>query len=945
MIILDLLKSVIGDQTFVLTTITISFLLKFLIVIFTLRKQVNTRIAQRLRLILLAVLSANIFSDFVWIQHILNNMAILDINPYFYKFTGHLAWAFTGVQYQGLALFLEGLITRQCKLTIRQKTCCTVTALLTLFLISTAFIFFNYPGPIFLIATIDRIAIGYYALFLLPSSLFFVLRKLRTNTLPHILTKQLYVIICGLIIPHLIGDIIQLYPFLFKFHLMNDYSGIGLSTLFLTIGLLYCSRKIMGLRFLNIHSQVQASPKKDFVISFKPILNQLSEVSSTDELKHMVQNFFEQALHIPAEKINFYLRPVIEILPYQLAPSIQYSMHDEAENFVCLGKKETKELLKKDGVLIYDDISFSHFYDQTAEHEDLLNFLDTIQADIFLPIYYKNRTIAYVIVERDARKKELFTSAEREEMLMFTRHINSAIHVLHNQTIGALTNKVVLLTKKNDQLAEEKEKVERVHLEKEKNFTAIFEKEKDKLIKDFRQQQETFEKELFARHQEMNQYRECLQTFLEKNLQPIGTLFYKNNRFNFGNQEAKDFITVNPNTQVGHPLVKKLKQIVDQVADFRSSKKIVVKNEKGKDLSLTVLPHIEPGGVIIIISPATMEWVQEKIISLKYPNKWDYLFYLETTKSGKLIDKLLPGNGKKLLDFKIELLQIALSKKATLLDIPEKDLDVVVDIIHQISLRNKIHALKLQGAVDTVALATKLFGINPLFSVKKDGPPLLELLHDNGTLFIKDVHLLNIECQEYLAEFIRYGSYRMYKSQEWKQSNVRIICSSNQDLQRLVIEEKFSSALFQELNPVRFHMPALTYLPKEELYSLAEGISQQATTGNLFHNLLALTDKDKEKLAAIRPASLHELRNRIKQLLMQKAGKNNINQETIIGAPYDSNDPVLIYASQLGKHALKDKQLMTKLWYKFDKNQSRIAEFLGVDRSSVHRRCRAYKLD
>ena len=220
---------------------------------------------------------------------------------------------------------------------------------------------------------------------------------------------------------------------------------------------------------------------------------------------------------------------------------------------------------------------------------------------------------------------------------------------------------------------------------------------------------------------------------------------------------------------------------------------------------------------------------------------------------------------------------------------------------------------------------------------------MLELLDQRGTLFIKDIHLLDLVCQEYLAKFIRYGFYHVYKSEQRKQSNVRIICSSNQDIERLIKENKFSPVLFAELNPTTLKMPSLSSLPTVELDSLADGFSQQAVSSNTFNNLLALTEKDKRRLAKTQPASLQELRKRVKQLILQKAEQKNINQE-IIDPTYETNDPILLQAARLGKYALKDKKIMTLLWQKFDKNQNKIAEFLGVNRSSVHRRCRLYSL-
>ncbi len=58
--------------------------------------------------------------------------------------------------------------------------------------------------------------------------------------------------------------------------------------------------------------------------------------------------------------------------------------------------------------------------------------------------------------------------------------------------------------------------------------------------------------------------------------------------------------------------------------------------------------------------------------------------------------------------------------------------------------------------------------------------PLLEKLDGNGTLFIQNIEYLDPETQEYLAEFLQYGYYRIYKSEHKLSSDVRIICSTNQ---------------------------------------------------------------------------------------------------------------------------------------------------------------------
>ena len=77
--------------------------------------------------------------------------------------------------------------------------------------------------------------------------------------------------------------------------------------------------------------------------------------------------------------------------------------------------------------------------------------------------------------------------------------------------------------------------------------------------------------------------------------------------------------------------------------------------------------------------------------------------------------------------------------------------------------------------------------------------------------------------------------------------------------------------------------------------------------------------------------------------LIKKSQKHSIYDEARFDPAYNITDPEIIEAARLGKHALRDPKIMTMLWSKF-KNQNKIASLLGVNRSSVNRRCKEYNL-
>ena len=119
--------------------------------------------------------------------------------------------------------------------------------------------------------------------------------------------------------------------------------------------------------------------------------------------------------------------------------------------------------------------------------------------------------------------------------------------------------------------------------------------------------------------------------------------------------------------------------------------------------------------------------------------------------------------------------------------------------------------------------------------------------------------------------------------------------------------------------------------------------TQQAIKTDEFQHLLELTESEKQRLAHSRPASFAELKNKIQNILVKKSKQSAIYEEAQFDPAYDISDPQLVEAVRLGKHALRDPKIMSMLWNKF-KNQNKIANLLGVNRSSVNRRCKEYNL-
>lgn len=892
-----------------LAIITTSFLIKAYMFNMLVPSGFQNLTIKRPWLFLLGTLLGTAMGDFGWIIKLLRETGILHISYPTLVFFMRISWAFLILQYQSLSLFLESLIVKRFIFNPRHKLLCTISAALSVYFIFIAVTqsglvdetlrreaFFNLGWSMQCPLELKLMCFGvYYALFcLMLISIIVTLTKSRRTYLPVIVKHQLALLLKFLISFHLLVEILQLISFMFSSTAAYIYPAVTISTLILSYAIYYSVNKVLGIRFLNVNTHVQSKPNFNLIHSFKHIVEQLSHVTCIPEVCQITQTFFNDAFDIPLHKSQLYIRTQ----EAQTDP-LTHNINATVESFLNSHNNSIREYIHKSKILIYDELEFSNFYYDTSDRRTMITFLKNLDADIFLPIYEKKDIVAYIIIDRHPRKKELYGNVERDEMIILANYLCNIIHLLQHRNLQSL-------------IMQEKE------------------------LKD----------ELYQMREESKQYKESIRSFILNQQKQIGIIFYKNRRFSFGNQAAKELIGINLNTQNGHPLAKTCRQIVHQAGEYKTAQTLVTYDEKGNNIVLSAVPNLEQNNIILLVhEPEINDIVSNDIHLLQDPTKWDYLLYLRTTKAGQLISQLVPGTGEMLINFKINLLRAALCKKAVLMILPEDDLIPTVELLHHMGAGESLHTLNLQESCKDRSMLIELFGVNnQAYDPHNSNTPIFKKLGERGTLFIKNIHFLDFETQEHLAECIKYGHYRAANSEQRIATNTRLMCSANQNLMALVQEGTFSPTLFNLLNKMTLSMTSLDALPKKELDSLADGLTEQAVKTADFKKMLELNDKEKMKLSYNRPTSLQHMRIQVEKLLVHKSKKNRIFQETYFDPAYHITDPELTEAARLGKHALRDQRIMTLLWDKFH-SQNKIAAFLGVNRSSVNRRCKQFNLE
>jgi len=906
------LYEVIASSEFLLCVTATSFLVKIYFLSILIPRGLRSSPILTPWLLLLSTLVGSLIGDFAWFFKLVREIWHVPQNYAAVTFVIRFGWAFMVLQYQALALFIESLPESNFRLKPRHYLTIAISVALASYFFYLAF--FNsflldetgreIAKQTFGKTTPLEIAImryvAFYLLYLLiVPSLIATIIKMRQPGFPKILYQQMRIFIQFLMAPYFFSEFIQTIIILFHVKQPHLYPIVSLSIIMLVYSVYYCIQRVMGLRFLNFSTRVQDRDHFNFIDDFKSVLEQLSHVTSLQELNHLSQNFFKDAFAIPLRKAILHLR---KEQPQQLSDQI----HEDEGSLTALVEKEINrhgpqfcETIISHKILLYDEVAFNNFYESDTTKQTLLRFLETINADVFIPLYEKSSLVGYIIIERHARNNKLYSNIESDEMLVFANYINNIINLI-----------------------------------RKRNLEELLKKEKE--LKD----------ELYQKSQESSLYKESIQSFLRTSLpQKIGIIFYKHRYFTFGNQTAKELVGIDINKEYGHPLSKELLQIARAVEEYKAPQAAFSKDSFGNELFLNAVPNSEHNNVIITLyHPSLSDVIARHSDQLKNPTRWDYLLYLETTEIGKQINSFIPSYSESLLQCKIELLQAALSRKPLLLNVPEDDFMPFLSLLHPSGIKDNIHVLNLNGPERSNEVAQQIFGIHQTLQTTTVAESLIKKIGKSGSLIIKNIHFLHKNTQELLTEVLGCGLYHTIGSERKRSCSARIMCTSNYNLQLAAHEGSFSKDLLLELKKNTFSLPSLFTLAEHEFIDLVDAIVEQTIRKDAIKHVLQLTTRDRLNLSLKRPASLIELRKKIHHLMVKKSKKNSLNINDSIDTFVPSvTDPELLEAARLGKHALRDPRIMGQLWATF-KNQNQMAAFLNVNRSSINRRCKEYNL-
>jgi two-component system response regulator AtoC len=225
-------------------------------------------------------------------------------------------------------------------------------------------------------------------------------------------------------------------------------------------------------------------------------------------------------------------------------------------------------------------------------------------------------------------------------------------------------------------------------------------------------------------------------------------------------------------------------------------------------------------------------------------------------------------------------------------------------------------------------------------------------LADKGTIFLDEIAEMSLATQTKLLRVLQDRKIERVGSSLPIKVDIRVICATNKDLQKLVEQSKFRDDLFYRLNVINIHMPPLRER-KEDIAALVEHFlakhrySATAQPAAISEEALKrLTEYDW-------PGNVRELENVVERAVVLSRGQIITSRELPFG-DHEAGDredggggeEVSAERSFFKKSVAQfEKDLIMKALRDATGNRSKAAEMLGIYRRLLYAKIKEYGLE
>ncbi|KYG65947.1 Fis family transcriptional regulator [Bdellovibrio bacteriovorus] len=276
--------------------------------------------------------------------------------------------------------------------------------------------------------------------------------------------------------------------------------------------------------------------------------------------------------------------------------------------------------------------------------------------------------------------------------------------------------------------------------------------------------------------------------------------------------------------------------------------------------------------------------------------------------------------------------------------------NLVAQNIHYMSSRASRPFVDIHcGAIPEDLLESEIFGIEKgaMPGVDKAKKGKLDLA-TGGTLFIAEIAEMNMAAQAKLLNYLDTKKFTRVGGTEYIDHDVRVIASSSKDIEKEVKEGRFREDLYYRLNVIPFRVPALRE-HVEDIPVLVSYFSDNVSRESGIPKK-AFSEKAIEKMLSYTwPGNVRELKNFIERVYILTPGEFVDVHDLRFAGLVDAADEKSMVMEDMSTfreaRAQFEKEYLLRKISENHGNISKTAEVIGLERSYLHRKIKAYGID
>lgn len=268
--------------------------------------------------------------------------------------------------------------------------------------------------------------------------------------------------------------------------------------------------------------------------------------------------------------------------------------------------------------------------------------------------------------------------------------------------------------------------------------------------------------------------------------------------------------------------------------------------------------------------------------------------------------------------------------------------DVVAKLIHNLSGRKRKPFIQIScGLIPDNLFESELFGYSEgsfTGAIKKGKLGLLELAN-GGSIFFDEIGELSLNLQVKLLKVLQDQEIYRIGGRELIKLDVRFICATNKNLEKMLKEGKFREDLYFRINMIPIHIPPLRER-KEDIIHLCDFFMKKYNSKHNTNKVLSI-DVSNMIEAYSWPGNIRELKHLIERLVIISEGEK-INMEDL--PDWIFNKPIYSKTYDYNTTKLKDiitnmeKDVINEAIKKYGARKA--AAVLGINYSTLKRKMR-----